>query len=797
MKRLGSVLMIAALLPICVVGCSGTEGRKARYQQRGEDYFRDGNLEKARVEFSNVLQIDPNNAEARYYAGRIAEKQVKPRDAVANYEAAIEANKDYISARGALGRIYLLGGLPDRARAVIEPGLAKAPDDAQLRTVRGGLRALEGDLVGAVEDGEVAVKADPQDEVALAFLAAQYSRQKRDREAIDLLQRGVKDLPDSVDLRVILAELLYRAERKPEAIAQLESLARRKKAGLENWQRLARLHLLEKNPDAALSVMREAVVANPGSIEAKSAMISLMGAHKGVAPALQQMQAYVDAEPENAELRVALGQFHEAASDTVRAEAVYREVIKAEGVSAQGLVARNRLAAVLVQKPDADAANALISEVLKESPRDNDALILRAGMALTRGDATAAVTDLRSVLRDQPTATPIMRMLARAHMQANESALAEETLRTAVLTDPTDVQSRFDLAVLLSGSGRANLAAPILEQLVRDAPDNVRVREAQFRVQAALSDFAGARVTAEELKKLRPDLPIGALLLGTLLEKDRKFAEAAAEYESALRVATDSAPVLTSLVRIDMSQRSPERAVARLQAVLEKKPGNAAVLNLLGEVHLAQKQAAKAVVAFSDAIAAAPAWWAPYRGKAMAQVHAGQWDLAQITLEEGLGKTSGSMDLYADLATVHQQRGQFPAAIAAYERALKQHPRALPIANNLALLLVNHGGDRSSVERAAKITELFAGSDHPALLDTLGWVKLQNGNSADALPLLQRALDKSPKSPEIRYHLGMAQLRSGNRSAARQSLQTALAAGIEFQGSSDARSTLATLVDAG
>jgi cellulose synthase operon protein C len=89
------------------------------------------------------------------------------------------------------------------------------------------------------------------------------------------------------------------------------------------------------------------------------------------------------------------------------------------------------------------------------------------------------------------------------------------------------------------------------------------------------------------------------------------------------------------------------------------------------------------------------------------------------------------------------------------------------------------------------------GAEQPALLDTLGWVKLHNGDLADALTLLQKASGKAPKSPEIRYHLGMAQLRSGDRPAARQSLQVALAFGIEFQGIADARSALDSLRDAG
>jgi Tfp pilus assembly protein PilF len=59
--------------------------------------------------------------------------------------------------------------------------------------------------------------------------------------------------------------------------------------------------------------------------------------------------------------------------------------------------------------------------------------------------------------------------------------------------------------------------------------------------------------------------------------------------------------------------------------------------------------------------------------------------------------------------------------------------------------------------------------------------------------LLERAADRAPDSRVIRYHLGMAQLQTGQRESARANLETALSGSGEFTGSQEARAVLASL----
>ena len=60
---------------------------------------------------------------------------------------------------------------------------------------------------------------------------------------------------------------------------------------------------------------------------------------------------------------------------------------------------------------------------------------------------------------------------------------------------------------------------------------------------------------------------------------------------------------------------------------------------------------------------------------------------------------------------------------------------------------------------------------------------------AEAMLTLRKVADRSPKAPELRYHLAMAQLKSRARAATRTSLEQPLKCGGTFPESGEAQKT--------
>ena len=130
---------------------------------------------------------------------------------------------------------------------------------------------------------------------------------------------------------------------------------------------------------------------------------------------------------------------------------------------------------------------------------------------------------------------------------------------------------------------------------------------------------------------------------------------------------------------------------------------------------------------------------------------------------------------------IHEQKGDIPKAVQAYEQALALNPRSALTGNNLAYLYSEHGGDKEKALQLAQMAKEEAPAE-PRVSGTLGWILYKRGVYQRALALLKESAAKLPESPEVQYHLGMAALKVGDMETAEKSLAAATAATKDFVG---------------
>lgn len=783
-------LLAATLL---VAGCGGVESRKAKHLEKGQTFLAAGNFEKARVEFRNALQIAPTDSEARYEVGLVDEKLGNVREAAQFYQGAVDIDPDNVRARANLGRIYLLSGAPEQALTMIKPGFDKHPDDVGLLTVRAASRIQMKDVSGALTDAERAVQLAPTNEDAVAVLAGIYKFQNQTDKARTLLEEAVKRTPATVELRLALAQLYAGVGQQAQVEALLLDLVRLQPNEKAHRIRLAQYYAGLDHVDEAEQTLRHAVKDLPGARDLKMALVQFLAARRSREAAEKELNTLIAADPTDYELKFGLGQFYEQGNDVAKAEAVYNGVIKAAGTDGPGLVARNRLAALLVQQNDIAGAQKLIAEVLDKAPRDDDALILRGNLALAQKDPKTAIADLRSVLRDQPNSVGVMRALARAHLANGEPALAEETMRRALEANPKDPNVRVDLAELLTKLGKPEQAKPVIDELVKQQPNNYAALDIQFKVDVANKDVAAAKAAADEMVALQPKQFPGYYYQASIAANDKRLNEAVPLYAKALELAPEAQEPLQGLMRALVGLNRTPEALKRLDGVIAAYPVSPFAANLKGELLLELQRPADAQPAFKTAIDRNPMLPLSYRNLALAEYLAKDSNAAIATLQAGIGKVQTPEVLEAELATLFERLGKFDDAIQVYESALRRDPRSEVTANNLAMMLVTYKKDQASLDRAKTLSARFANSPNSAFLDTYGWVLYKRGEGAAAVIALQNSAAKSPDSPVLLYHLGMAEAQAGQDAAARDNLTRSLQSGKQFSGMDEAKATLEKL----
>jgi tetratricopeptide (TPR) repeat protein len=782
------VLLCASLL----AGCGGAEARRDRYFEKAQTLIAEQEWEKAQLELRNALQIDPNDSRTRVLLGNVAEKLGDPRQAFQMYQGVLDADKENVGARAGLAKLYALGGSPDKAIELANAGLAKSSGDAELLTVRGVALARKGDTAAALADAEKAFRNDPKNENATALLASLYARGNRLDDALRVAQTGVGYHPKSPDMRIVMAQLHESAGQRAAAEKDYRDLVAIDPQNLARRYLLVQFLLKGDEIDKAEAALRDAIKVKPEDLQPKLALANLLASKRSFETGEKELLGLVASAPKDLELQVGLAEFYAAHGKAAQSEAAYRRIIEKDGRGALGLTARNRLAANALRARDFGAASKLLAEVLEENPQDNEALSMRAEIALARGDASSAITDLRAVLRDRPESVPAQRALARAYLQNNDSALAEQTLRAALERAPADPQLQVDRAQLLLQGGKVDEAQKALEEVVAASPTNIAAQELLFRVQASRKDLVGARKTAQLVRSARPDLALGDYLTGLVDRAENKPDAARESFERALKLQPDSAEPLTALVELLVSQKHTDVAIARLDALVAAQPKNAVPANLRGELLVSVNRVPDAIASFQQAIAIAPTWWVPYRGQALAHLLVRENDLAIQGYQAGI-KATGAPALRTDLATLYERTGRPDDAIRVYEEFVRSSPDSDLAANNLAMLLVNYRKDPQSMARARELTVRLEKSAVPQYVNTVGWVQYKLGNFTAAVPLLQQAADRAPDAPQMKYMLGMAQYKAGKRDDALRNLEASVQAGKPFSGIDDARTAIAEL----
>ena len=266
---------------------------------------------------------------------------------------------------------------------------------------------------------------------------------------------------------------------------------------------------------------------------------------------------------------------------------------------------------------------------------------------------------------------------------------------------------------------------------------------------------------------------------------ERKEFEAARDaFEAALRQAPGSIDAQSGLVATHLAAGDVARRARSVEEWRGAAPGNRSLDVLAARVELTAGNPAEAERILQSVVAADATQLDAYELLGRLYVSQGKLDRAieqYETIAQRAPRPTGPRTMAAML---HEARGDRPRAKQAYEAIVAAtHAPALRPTTSPGSTRRKGGSTTRCGWRGSRRSSCGA---VPKREDTLGWVQLRRGLTADAIAAFTRAVARSPNNPVYHYHLGLAYLKIGDKARGRGELQRALTLSPDFNGAEDA-----------
>ena len=242
---------------------------------------------------------------------------------------------------------------------------------------------------------------------------------------------------------------------------------------------------------------------------------------------------------------------------------------------------------------------------------------------------------------------------------------------------------------------------------------------------------------------LNPQHDVALISMADLLENSQRYDEAIAKYNQISPQSPVYFMAQLKVASIYMVKKDNQKALKKLENLLEQYPDDYQILFNLGEVNRVMNQQKDAIRYYNKALKVAPKAvkkdWTVYYALGMAYERNGQWKKAEEVLQKAL-------------------------------KVSNRHPFVL---NYLGYSWLQH--NENSNEALYMIFEAYRQNPEDGhIMDSLGWALYRMGKYEDAIKVLERAAEYLPGNAIVCDHLGDAYWLVGRKDEARFQWQHAL-----------------------
>ncbi|MES1981060.1 MAG: XrtA/PEP-CTERM system TPR-repeat protein PrsT [Pseudomonadota bacterium] len=768
----------------------------------GRAYLGLGMNREAKESLEQALQIRANEPDALIGLAKLALANNNASEALGLAEQAVTKNPDNIDASLFQGDLLRGQGQADAALAAYDHALKIKPDNAAAFIAKASLEIGIRKFDAAKADIDAARKLMPKNLLVVYTQALLDFNQGKNAAALESLQQVLRVAPDHMPSVLLAAAVQLALGSTEQAEQHLKKYLSSNPQNTYARKLLATALLQDDQPQRALDALAPILKDNQQDPQ----LLSLAGQSymkaKNFAKATEYFEKASALSPQTAMLRTAVGLSKLEQGDNARAIA---ELEKAAGLDSSSPQAGILLVMTHLRLKEFDQALAAVLALEKDQPDNPLVQNLKGGVYLAKNNVSDARASFQKALSLQPDYFPAAVNLAQLDLQEKKPEVAKKRFEDILAKDKKNVQAMTALGKLADTEGKKTEATNWLERASNENPDALQpamllatrylslgekqkslnlVRKLQIshptspevldllaQIYIANDDKAAALESYSKLAGLLPGSAAVQLRMAAVYMAMQNESAAADALKKALTLQPDYLDAQLAQLNLDVRKGNYDKALALARQMQKQQTKSAIAYMVEGDVQMAQNKPALAIKPYEQAYALSK------NGPLLIKLHmaltrAGREKEASTRILQWLKDNPADAPARLYLANSYLAKKQFNEAVEQLKIMLQQNPQSVPVLNNLAWAY-HQEKNPLALEYAEKAYQLAA--ENPTILDTLGWILLEQGNTARSLPLLQKASTLAPQSAEIRYHFAVGLVNSGDKANARKELERVVA----------------------
>jgi putative PEP-CTERM system TPR-repeat lipoprotein len=706
-KLAASAAVVSGILLLSggLASCSHNDSPEALVAQASQ-YHQKGDQKAAIIQLKNALQKKPDDAQARLLLGTIYNETGDALSAEKEIRRAMDLGVAKAKTVPQLARALMAQGQVQKA--LDELNAASPLQEASAEILRGDAYTALGKRAEAKSAYKQALQLTPDAPLALVGLARIAYAEKDVAGATQMVDQAVAKNPQTTEPLIAKADLLRAQGKNEEAMAAYDAAVKLKPDNVQHRIARANLEVAMRRFDQAkadIDAARKISPSAPTISYAQAVLDFSQGRYKEAQEAIQQV---LKVAPDHMPSLLVAGAIEYALGSNEQAEQHVKRYLESDPNNAY---ATKLLASVMLKKNEPQQALSVLNPAMKQGSPDPQLLSLAGESYMRSKDFSKATEYFEKASTLAPQAPMIRTALGMSKLAQGENASGMAELEMASKMDVNNTQPGTLLVI-----------------------NHLRLKE-----------YDKALAAAQKMEKEKPKDAQVKTLKGNVYMARRELSQARQSFEEAVKLDPGYFPPVVNLAQIDVIEKKPDAAKARMEAFLEKYPKNAEAIGALASLAKSQGHNEEATKLLERAANDKPDDIAAALRLGTHYLQINEKQKATALAQKLVVSYPSSPEVLDFSAQIDLVNGNKAAALDTYRKLASLLPNSALAQYRIASVEMLMQNEPAAVESLKKAISLKP--DYLEAQVALAAVQSRNGKYDEALAIARQVQKQLPKQP--------------------------------------------------